>query len=217
MRRHIPEAGNEDMDEASRRVEVSVRHALRLVRDVLDLTTLEAGHLATWPRSFDVHDVLESVTQILGPHADARDIRMLTDCDAELRLVADPDRVRQIVLNLLSNAVKFSGGPGTVHLSGHRAASGPSGEAGPWMTIAVQDEGPGIPPEAVERVFRPFERSGLTGLERDGTGLGLTISRHLAEHMGGALTVEARAGEGSTFTLWLPADREPEQRPGWLG
>jgi hypothetical protein len=124
--------------------------------------------------------------------------------------VGDVDRVRQIVLNLLSNAVKFTPDGGRIRLScGHTtsvdAAAAVSGP-GPWAWVRVEDNGIGMEPEVQDRVFEAFMQAdtGYTR-SREGTGLGLAISRRLARAMGGDLTVESRLGDGSAFTLWLPA------------
>jgi signal transduction histidine kinase len=118
-------------------------------------------------------------------------------------VTSDPRRVRQILLNLLSNAIKFGrGNPIRVNII--------RGDAGA-CTIEVRDEGEGIPPDDQERIFDEFVQLGKTQLQ-DGTGLGLPISRRLAELLGGALTVESKVGEGSVFRLTLPKNAEPRLR-----
>jgi signal transduction histidine kinase len=126
----------------------------------------------------------------------------------------DEDRVRQILINLLANAVKFTerGGRVTVTCGTTRD---PDAEArlpgeGPWVFVRVADTGMGIAPEMRESVFQAFVQTeqGLTR-RRDGTGLGLTISRELARRMGGELTLRSAEGEGSCFTLWLRSAAQP--------
>jgi hypothetical protein len=118
--------------------------------------------------------------------------------------------VRQIVVNLLSNAVKFTPPGGRVMISSGTVA-GPTGDAGltgegPWTYVSVEDTGIGIAPEMLQRIYQPFVQleSGYTRVH-SGTGLGLTIARRLARLMAGDLTVESHQGQGSTFTLWVPA------------
>jgi signal transduction histidine kinase len=113
---------------------------------------------------------------------------------------ADAERVRQIVLNLLSNAVKFTRAGGCVVLGCDVITGGP-------MRITVSDTGRGIPPDKLEAIFEPFVQVGraLAPGEHAGVGLGLAISRELARRMAGDLTVVSVHGEGSTFTLTLPA------------
>jgi hypothetical protein len=127
--------------------------------------------------------------------------------------VGDEQRVRQIVVNLLSNAVKFTPPSGRVTLSSGTVEHLPDGtEAigeGPWTYIAIEDTGIGIAPEMLQRIYQPFVQveSGYTR-PHSGTGLGLTIARRLARLMGGDLTVDSQQGEGSQFTVWLPAPPE---------
>ena len=122
--------------------------------------------------------------------------------------------MRQILVNLLSNAVKFSRAGGTIRVSCGSEAVGPATprSATPTRTprgpyIRVEDTGIGITPEQMEQIFQPFvQAEGGYTRTRGGTGLGLTISRHLARLMGGDLTAESAPGEGSAFTLWLPSE-----------
>jgi signal transduction histidine kinase len=129
--------------------------------------------------------------------------------------LGDEQRVQQILTNLLANAVKFTPAGGQVTLRCGRSAELPAGTeapaSGPWIWFTVEDTGVGIAPELQQRIFQPFVQ-GDSGYTRShgGAGLGLTISRRLARLMGGELTMESTKGEGSRFTLWLPAaGREP--------
>ena len=136
-------------------------------------------------------------------------------------MVADPDRVLQITLNLLSNAVKFSSAGGTVSLGADTGNGLPDPgihghPEGGWISIWVEDHGPGIAREDLERAWGEFQQVNPEDGER-GSGIGLALSRQLAEHMGGALTVKSDVGKGSRFTLWIPAGLEREQREGWIG
>jgi hypothetical protein len=138
---------------------------------------------------------------------------VFNDCvDApELRYIGDQNRVEQILVNLLMNAVKFTDAGGQVRLTCYiefkaDVNTGPNPSRHPWVALSVRDTGIGMAPESLSRVFDPFVQveQPLTRT-RGGTGLGLTISRRLARLMGGDLSVESTLGEGSTFTLWLPA------------
>lgn len=195
-------------------------HALRLVRDVLDLARLEEGRLQTWPRRVVITDLVEAAMDAISPEAARRNVELRFEAPQErLEVVADPDRVLQITLNLLSNAVKFSPSGGEVSLGAERG-NGQSRMAmqpeGGWVSIWVQDHGPGIAPEDLERAWGEFQQVNPEDGDR-GTGIGLALSRQMAEHMGGALTVESTVGEGSRFTLWMPAGIEREHRNGWIG
>jgi signal transduction histidine kinase len=154
----------------------------------------------------------------ISPEAERRDIRLRHKMDeGRLELVADPDRVLQITLNLLSNAVKFSNPGDSVELGAAEGNPSPNGaEDASWVAIWVADEGPGIAKEDLERIWGEFQQVNPTAAER-GSGIGLTLSRQLAEHMGGTLTVESQVGQGSRFTLWVPRGAQREEREGWIG
>jgi signal transduction histidine kinase len=122
--------------------------------------------------------------------------------------MGDPQRVQQILANLLSNAVKFTapGGQVSIHCGVERRADGIGEQRdADWACIVVEDTGVGIAQQDIERVFDPFVQVDV-GYTRahGGTGLGLTISRGLAQMMGGEITVESTLGSGSRFSLWLP-------------
>jgi signal transduction histidine kinase len=211
----------EEAAEIARKILRGSGHALRLVRDVLDLARLEEGRLQTWPRRVVVSDLLEAAMDAIAPEAERRGVDLQHEKGPDrLELVADPDRVLQITLNLLSNAVKFSSADTAVALGGEVGKESPlEGDSAEWVSIWVRDEGPGIAPEDLERIWGEFEQvnpeAGEPG-ER-GTGIGLTLSRQLAGHMGGTLTVESELGKGSLFTLWIPTGAEREEREGWIG
>jgi signal transduction histidine kinase len=211
-------APEEESGEIARKILRGSGHALRLVRDVLDLARLEEGRLRTWPRRVVVSDLIEAAMDAISPEAERRKVELAFESEKDrLELVADPDRVLQITLNLLSNAVKFSSAGTTVALGASAGNGSPTGESGDgWVAIWVRDEGPGIAQEDLERIWGEFQQVNPEAGER-GTGIGLTLSRQLAEHMGGTLTVESAVGEGSRFTLWIPMGMEREEREGWIG
>lgn len=122
-----------------------------------------------------------------------------------LEYVGDPQRVQQILTNLLSNAIKFTPSGGRITLRSSTTARRGGAEGDEWTRITVEDTGVGIADEDIQRIFDPFVQveGGYTRLQ-GGTGLGLTISRGLAQLMGGEISVESGVGEGSRFTLWLP-------------
>jgi signal transduction histidine kinase len=194
-------------------------HAMRLVQDVLDLESLSQGRLETWPRMIVVNDLLQAAMDGIHPEADKKNMQFrLKRNRANLRMVADPDRMLQIVTNLLSNAIKYSPEGTQVHMQADLRRDGPPrmDQAERWIAIGVTDHGPGIPEKDQERIFGEYQKA-AAGRTAKGTGIGLTLSRRLAEYMGGALTLESELGKGSTFTLWMPHGREPEQRSGWIG
>lgn len=205
--------------EIAEKIQRGSEHSMRLVQDVLDLENLGQGRLETWSRVIVVNDLLQAAVDGMRPEAEKRDQKLLLRrSPSTLRMVADPDRVLQVVTNLLSNALKFSADGTTVTVTAGIDADGPESparEAERWVAIEVEDQGPGIPPEDLERIFGEWVRASTR--ERRGMGIGLTLSRRLAEYMGGALTARSKVGTGSTFTLWLPHGRIPEQRSGWIG
>jgi signal transduction histidine kinase len=218
----------EEAGEIARKILRGSGHALRLVRDVLDLARLEEGRLQTWPRRVVISDLIEAAMDSISPEAERREVRLVFDPPPErLELVADPDRVLQITLNLLSNAVKFSSSGASVALGAEsrngsagelpsRVGGGDAARQEGWVSIWVEDQGPGIAPEDLERIWKDFQQLNPEDSER-GTGIGLALSRQLAEHMGGTLTVESSVGSGSRFTLWMPTGLRREVREGWIG
>ncbi len=192
---------NEKQTEGIERTQKAARHLLELVNDVLDLSKIEAGKIDLRVQPVEFPGLIEDLFVTVRPLADEHGSSLSLDVegDAPIKVVSDPRRVRQILLNLLSNAIKFGRGrPISVLCS-------PVDDAG--VLIEVIDHGDGISPEDQERIFHEFVQLGKTQLH-DGTGLGLPISRRLAELLNGALSVESTPGAGSTFRLRLPSSSE---------
>jgi len=183
-------------EEAARRrsLEVIAEEALRLERlvgDVLDLAKLDARRFAVLREEVDMRALCERAYATFAEEARARGIEYELELGEGAVLVTDGDRVLQIVSNLLANALHWTPPGGRVDLG----LGAQNGE----VTVAVADSGPGIAPQEVERIFRPFW-SGDGG----GTGLGLTIARELALALGGRLELDSKPGRGSRFVLVLP-------------
>lgn len=209
----------QEVAEMARKILRGSGHALRLVRDVLDLARLEEGQLQTWPRRVLVRDLLDAALDAIAPEADRRQVRVRLDPPPpRLEMVADPDRVLQIVVNLLSNAVKFSSAGSQVTLAARLGEPPPEGPAPDKEGVLfwVDDQGPGIAPEHLEAIWGEFIQINPEPGER-GLGIGLTLSKQLAQHLGGTLTVRSTPGQGSRFTLWLPRGQVPQLRNGWIG
>ena len=184
--------------ESLRRVAASQRHLLTLINDILAHARLEAGRMEFDVRRLGVKAIATGVEALVAPLAEAKSIAYrVEECDDELAVLGDEERVRQILLNLVTNAVKFTPAGGQVTIR----CLARDGEA----DIEVQDDGRGIPADKLETIFDPFMQVGRA-LNRPeaGVGLGLAISRDLAAGMNGSLTVRSILGEGSTFTLTLP-------------
>lgn len=191
------------------RIRASTKHLHMLVGDVLDLARVEAGRVEIEVERMTLGEAVEEALSLVRPQARREGLELdVVEGNRTLRCRADRDRVRQILVNLLSNAVKFtrSGGGIVVETGLDRPASGSGPPAGdePMVFVRVSDTGVGIEPEQLETMFQPFTQGDVRASERSGVGLGLAISRQLAEQMEGRLTAESEPGEGSAFTLWLP-------------
>ena len=182
------------------RVAKAAQHLLELVNDVLDLSKIEAGRIELHVEAVRFPSVIEDLFVSVGPLADENGIELSVKHEGEpYGISTDPRRVRQIVLNLLSNAIKFGNGkPVEV-----RTARQPDG----GVEVLVCDQGIGIAKENLTRIFEEFVQ--ITRKDEQGTGLGLPISRRLAELLGGSLSVESELDKGSTFRLLLPNAIKP--------
>ena len=174
------------------------QHLTGMIEEVLAYSSLEAGREVVRPSEFLAADLLRSAAAIIKPSARHKQLRLTTDVPNEpIRMTSDIEKLRQIVVNLAGNAVKFTDA-GEVRLG----LTEQPGE----VRFSVCDTGPGIASDDLPYLFRPFTQldSGLTR-RHGGTGLGLYISRQLAQILGGRIEVESELGKGSTFTLVIPA------------
>ncbi|HEX6038182.1 ATP-binding protein [Longimicrobium sp.] len=180
------------------RVDASARHLLQIVDEILSFSRMESGVERARMERADLRDVIREVGDMMAPMIRRKHLRFdLRLPQAPATVETDPAKVRQILANLITNAVKFTEA-GEVRVEGMRD--------GTHHMVRVRDTGVGIAPENLERIFEPFwqvEQS--TRREAGGTGLGLSVARDLAELLGGWLQVESRPGEGTVFTLGLPA------------
>jgi signal transduction histidine kinase/ActR/RegA family two-component response regulator len=188
------------------------RHLLQLIDDVLDIARIEARKLRLSLEPVHAVELAEESIALVGPLAARRGIRIETDFgDGRSRWVlADRQRLKQVLLNLLSNAIKYNRERGLVRVCLESRAD-------ERLAIVVADSGPGIAPEQQEHLFEPFERLGAEGGSVEGTGLGLALSRALVEAMGGALEADSEPGRGTTMSVELqsagPDDRDlPEAK-----
>jgi len=178
---------------------------LELINDLLDLSKIEARSVELETIGFALDQVIRETVQLLATRATEKGLPLRVDIDAIAGqwFRSDPTRLRQILTNLLSNAIKFTN-LGEVSIS----AMVDGGPATPTLVIVVTDSGIGIAPDKIDRVFERFIQADTTITRQfGGTGLGLTISKTLAELLGGSLRVESRLGVGSRFILTLPAVR----------
>jgi signal transduction histidine kinase/ActR/RegA family two-component response regulator len=183
------------------------KHLLGLINEVLDISRIETGDLALSAESVLVSDVVGETVDLIRPLAEQRSIQIHADhhVGENIHVFADRQRLKQVLLNLLSNAVKYNRLHGSVTIS--CARPDPT-----RLRIRVADTGPGIRGEQLGKVFVPFERLGAERTDIEGTGIGLALSRRLAEAMGGTVDLESVPGEGSTFWVELPVVEGPLER-----
>lgn len=178
----------------------SGRHLLCLIEEVLDLARIEAGKLSMSVERVDPQLVVRQVCDNLRPQAEAAGITLRAPAPtAGLGVVADRTRLRQVLINLLSNAIKYNRQGGDILVEVRQTPDG--------VALSVHDTGVGIPQDRMSELFQPFSRLGRETSDVAGTGIGLAVSRRLAEAMNGRLECESVAGQGSTFTLHLPLAR----------
>ncbi|WP_052736069.1 ATP-binding protein [Aquincola tertiaricarbonis] len=181
------------------------QHLLTLINDVLDLQQVEEGGLNLQPRAMDAAPLVVACASMLQPLAQARGVsqHLPPPLPAPPRLVADEQRLRQVLLNIGSNAIKYNRPAGHVHW--HLEA-----ESGGSVAIEVRDTGSGMTQDQQARLFQPFERLGREG-NIEGSGLGLLIARRLVGDMGGSLSLSSQPGVGTVVRILLPA--EPPAAP----
>lgn len=188
----------------------SGRHLLRLVDDLLDMSSVEQQNLVVTPERADLDALLGQVRMVLSPLADRKHLSLDMMAADGIQATFDPFRMKQVLINLGSNAIKFTPDGGQVRLAWRLDETGA-------LLLIISDNGVGIGPDDLALVFDPFRQAQSAGVARKvnhGTGLGLTISRELVERHGGALTLESQPGQGTCAIVRLPdADIETELRP----
>jgi signal transduction histidine kinase len=196
-------ADDPDMDAAQRQqflgiVVAETERLTRLVNQVLDLAKIESGHAEWHPGEVDMAVLIRQAAQSMGELLREQGTALQLDLQEPVPpLQGDADRLTQVLLNLLGNAAKFVPRPG-----GEIRVSLRHDDAG--LTVRVQDNGPGVPPEHRDHVFDKFHQAGDASNRVAGTGLGLPISRRIVEHHGGSIVLENDAGQGASFTFRLP-------------
>jgi signal transduction histidine kinase len=192
--------GTEKAAEPLRRVNAAGTHLLGLINEVLDLSKIEAGKLELNPEPVNLARLIDEVIGTAGQLAEKNKNRLVVDSAEHLGpLIADPMRLKQILINLLSNACKFTK-EGEVALRVRRVADGRD-----WVELAVADTGIGLTSEQQAKLFQDFTQAdSLTARRYGGIGLGLALSRKLARMMGGDVTAASEPGKGSVFTVRLP-------------
>ena len=188
---------NEKQEEYLDDILSSGNHLLSLINDVLDLSKIEAGRVELDVAAFSLRETLEKGAAILRVRAANNGVALSVEPASDVDIVeGDERRIRQVVFNLLSNAVKFTPPGGQVTV----ASDSVDGE----VRVAIADTGPGIAAEDHERIFEEFQQTDVGVVHREGTGLGLALSRRLVELHGGRIWVESELGQGSRFVFSLP-------------
>ncbi|MGB5439410.1 MAG: ATP-binding protein [Gammaproteobacteria bacterium] len=202
LQEEAEDLGRQDFIPDLKKIHAAGTHLLSLINDVLDLSKVESGRMEAFAEDFDIGSLIDEVRGTAQPLVEENNNTLSIDRGGQLgRAHQDLTKLRQILFNLLSNAAKFSH-DGTITLHAERTV-----EAGvDWLTLAVSDTGIGIPADKLEHVFEAFTQAdGSTTREYGGTGLGLAISRRFCELLGGSLGAVSEPGEGSTFTIHIPA------------
>ncbi|MEM6812478.1 MAG: ATP-binding protein [Pseudomonadota bacterium] len=188
------------------KLNISARQLKELINDILDFSKLEAGQLTLSKRTFDLFGVLKDVYNICIIKADEKNLKLDVPLTFEgsQQYIGDPTRLKQILLNLMSNAIKFTD-EGSVKVSLEKLSDLDHNRV--MLRINVEDTGIGIPEDQKEKIFDKFSQgSAGKGHGREGTGLGLTITKHLIEIMEGSISLNTKEDEGSSFIVDLPLE-----------
>jgi PAS domain S-box-containing protein len=197
---------SDDQRESLAYISRAGRHLLELINEVLDISRVESGQMTISPEPVAVSDLVTELAEIVRPLADRRSLTLdTTEATNSGYVVADRQRLKQVLLNLLSNAVKYNREGGRITVRCDRV-----GEE--RLRINVIDTGYGIPPEYLDRLFHPFDRLGAEQGSVEGTGMGLVLSKGLVEAMAGVLGLESTLDVGSTFWVELPLAEGPIER-----
>src|SRR5688572_9256361 len=194
---------NEYMDD----IISSGRHLLSLINDILDLSKVEAGRMDLDLTKFDVPMAIDNALILIRERATRHGIKVAHHIDEQMgEIVSDERKFKQILLNLLSNAVKFTAEGGRIDVD--------AGLNEDSIEISVSDTGIGIAPEHQDTIFEEFRQVGTdVSKKREGTGLGLALTKRFVELHGGTIRVESILGKGSTFTFTLPLNQENSDGP----
>ncbi len=205
------DAEDEGLDEFVpdlKKIHSSGLHLLEVINGILDLSKIRAGKMELHTEQFEIAPVIREVVDFTPPLLEKNSNRLQVECPEDIgSMSGDVTKLKQTLLNLLSNACKFTEN-GTIRLEVERRAEGER----QWVVFRVSDTGIGMSPEQQSKLFQPFTQAdSSTTKEYGGTGLGLTVSRHFCQMMGGDISVESEAGAGSTFIVTLPGDSQIEE------
>lgn len=193
-----------DKREAVGQILKAGQHLLGLINEVLEISRIEAGRLSLSPEPVLIGSAIQDTLDLLTPMAVRRNIMLRDEMGKDRRrhVVADQQRLKQVLLNLVSNAIKYNSDDGTVTISSEEME-------GTRLRVKVRDTGPGVKVENQAKLFIPFERLGAEQTGVEGTGLGLALSKRLLEMMGGSIGVQNNPDRGATFWMELPLVQDP--------
>jgi signal transduction histidine kinase/CheY-like chemotaxis protein len=213
LQEEATDLGSEDLTSDLEKINAAGKHLLALINDILDLSKIEAGRMELYLETFELSTMLQDIEATIRPLVEKNANTLVVhrpDNPGAMR--ADLTKVRQSLFNLLSNASKFTQ-RGTISLDMTREAV----NGVDWVTFCVSDTGIGMTPEQIAKLFQPFTQADVsTTRQYGGTGLGLTITQRFCQLMGGDIAVASALGQGSTFTIKLPAqvsDRKAQPTP----
>jgi signal transduction histidine kinase len=172
-------------------------HLLHMINDMLDLTRIEAGGLALHIEPVPLHDAAQAALAMVQGMAEKSQVQLGLEGPRSLAALADPARLRQVLLNLLTNGIKYNRSGGQVTLRWFAE--------GAQVCLAVVDNGLGISEAVQPMLFEPFQRGDQQRGPIEGAGIGLAVTRALVQAMGGTITVQSTPGAGACFSVWLPA------------
>jgi PAS domain S-box-containing protein len=196
---------DEDESKSVKQILRGGRHLLGLIDEVLDISRISSGKLSISQEPVPVAAAIRDAVELVRPIAAERGIEFHEEAVNGVHVLADRQRLKQVLLNLLSNGVKYNRPGGVVSISSEEIPEG-------RLRIKVADTGLGISSQAMERLFSPFDRLGAETSGIEGTGLGLALSRGLVDAMGGSLSAESVVGSGSVFTIELRLAEAPVER-----
>ncbi len=200
----LDELGEENHDFVERILKAG-KHLLALINDVLDISKIESGGMTLSREPVDIREAAENVVRLIDPLAVNHDITVSIDpsLTEDMRVMGDLQRVNQVMVNLLSNAIKYNRAQGSVTI---RAEVQPSQR----LRLSIEDTGPGIAEDKLDRLFTPFDRLGAEQTSVEGSGIGLALTRQLLAAMDGTIDVISTVGKGSTFRIELPLASDQE-------
>lgn len=196
-----------------KKIDVSSRHLLGLINDMLDMSKIESGKLSLNMEPLSLHEIIENITTIIYPQVQEKcqDLKLYVHTIYYENVCSDRVRLSQILLNILGNAVKFTPEGGTIEVS-LREEPSPKGDAYIRSILHVRDNGIGMSEEFQGKIFDAFSREDSGRVDKAaGAGMGMTITKHIVDAMGGAITVESQKGKGSDFCAMLDMEKTMPQ------